>query len=136
MQVGRRLTACSILSGSVVPIWGTLERVLGWHEGALSKSDRSMRAVRVEVENGERLIGIRYPTHLLEQVRCPSSLAVVPDGRPQGLLRMHSASGARPICVCCLRSGRCMPYLERNMRHYGLCLFVLGGSLHAYRQSI
>ena len=43
-------------------------QVLERHEGALSKSDKSMRAVRAELENSGRLIGIRYPSHLLPEV--------------------------------------------------------------------
>lgn len=39
-QVGRRLTGVTILSGSVVRIWDSLERVLARHEMELSKSDR------------------------------------------------------------------------------------------------
>ncbi|KAI7844526.1 hypothetical protein COHA_001884 [Chlorella ohadii] len=39
-MVGRRLTGVTILSGSVVRIWDSLERVLGRHEMELSKSDR------------------------------------------------------------------------------------------------
>ena len=59
-DMGGFVLCCSILTGSVVPIWGTLEKVLERHEGNLSKSDRSMRAVRAEPEGGQRLIGIRW----------------------------------------------------------------------------
>ncbi|KAK3286832.1 hypothetical protein CYMTET_5621 [Cymbomonas tetramitiformis] len=68
-QVGRRMTTCTILTGSVVPIWATLEKVLERHEGMLSKSDRSMRAVRAELDNSGRLVGIRYPADLLPEVQ-------------------------------------------------------------------
>ena len=56
-QVGRRLTQVTILSGSVVRIWGTLENILERNEGSLSKSDRTMRVVRVELEAGKHLVG-------------------------------------------------------------------------------
>ena len=57
LQVGRRLTQVTILSGSVVRIWGTLENILQRNEGSLSKSDRTMRVVRVELEAGKHLVG-------------------------------------------------------------------------------
>lgn len=57
MQVGRRLTQVTILSGSVVRIWGTLESILERNEGSLSKSDRTMRVVRVELEADKHLVG-------------------------------------------------------------------------------
>lgn len=47
----------TILSGSVVRIWGTLENILQRNEGSLSKSDRTMRVVRVELEAGKHLVG-------------------------------------------------------------------------------
>jgi hypothetical protein len=51
-----------------VPVWGVLEKVLERHEYELTKSDKSMRAVRAELEDGRRLIGIRYPSNLLFEV--------------------------------------------------------------------
>ncbi|KAL4431062.1 hypothetical protein ABPG75_006318 [Micractinium tetrahymenae] len=68
-QVGRRLTGVTILSGSVVRIWDSLERVLMRHEMELSKSDRALRIVRVDFGDGSLpLIGVRYPGHLLPEV--------------------------------------------------------------------
>ena len=53
LQVGRRLTGVTILSGSVVRIWDSLERVLGRHEMELSKSDRCERLRWLEGDCGE-----------------------------------------------------------------------------------
>lgn len=61
MQVGRRLTQVTILSGSVVRVWGTLESILERNEHSLSKSDRTMRVVRVELEAGRHLVGMLQP---------------------------------------------------------------------------
>ena len=55
--MGKRLTTVTILSGSVVRVWGTLERILEQNQLSLSKSDRTMRVVRVELEAGEHLVG-------------------------------------------------------------------------------
>ena len=63
-HVGRRLQTVTILSGSVIRIWDTLERVLTRHEYELNKADRTMRIVRVEGAGetpGLPLIGLRYP---------------------------------------------------------------------------
>ena len=57
MQFGKRLVQVSILSGSIVRVWGVLESVLQRHEHMLNKSDRTMRVVRVEFPSGGRLIG-------------------------------------------------------------------------------
>ena len=62
--MGRRLTQVTILSGSVVRIWGTLENILERNEGSLSKSDRMMRVVRVELEAGKHLVGTQGPYKL------------------------------------------------------------------------
>ena len=51
-QVGRRLTRVNILSGSVVRLGGALEAVLSRHEHSLSRADRSLRVVRVELSGG------------------------------------------------------------------------------------
>ncbi|KAL4533952.1 hypothetical protein Ndes2526B_g07167 [Nannochloris sp. 'desiccata'] len=70
-HVGKRLQTVTILSGSVIRIWDTLERVLMRHEFELNKADRTMRIVRVEGAGetpGLPLIGLRYPGHLLEEV--------------------------------------------------------------------
>jgi C-terminal domain on Strawberry notch homologue/P-loop containing NTP hydrolase pore-1/UBA/TS-N domain len=70
-HVGRRLTRVTLLSGSVIRIWDTLERVLMRHEFELNKADRTMRIVRVEGAGetpGLPLIGLRYPGHLLPEV--------------------------------------------------------------------
>ena len=58
LQFGKRLVQVSILSGSIVRVWGVLESVLQRHEHMLNKSDRVMRVVRVEFPSGGRLIGM------------------------------------------------------------------------------
>lgn len=63
-HVGRRLQRVTILTGSVIRIWDSLERVLMRHEYELNKADRTMRIVRVEGAGetpGLPLIGLRYP---------------------------------------------------------------------------
>ncbi len=60
-QVGRRLTQVCMLSGSIVRVWGALESVLGRYEGVLSKSDRTMRVVRVDLGGAASLIGALSP---------------------------------------------------------------------------
>ena len=50
--IGRRITRVTILTGSVVRIWGALEAVLARHEHHLSRADKSLRVVRVELSGG------------------------------------------------------------------------------------
>ena len=47
-----------MLSGSIVRVWGALESVLARYEGVLSKSDRTMRVVRVDFGDATSLIGM------------------------------------------------------------------------------
>lgn len=81
VQVGRRLTQVTILSGSVVRIWGALESILERNEHSLSKSDRTMRVVRVELEAGRHLVGKQLtPLHtpaLLASVVATTGLIVL-----------------------------------------------------------
>lgn len=56
-QVGRRLTKVSMLSGSIVRVWGALEAVLARSESILSRSDRTMRIVRVNTGDATSLVG-------------------------------------------------------------------------------
>ena len=57
VQGGRRITEVAVLSGSVVRIWGALERILARHEHRLSRSDRTMRVLRVDLGAGNSLVG-------------------------------------------------------------------------------
>lgn len=74
-SAGRRLSQVTVLSGTVVRIWGVLESVLEKHGAVLPKADRAMRIVRVSIqepgqEGGlERVVGVRYPRALLGAAR-------------------------------------------------------------------
>jgi len=78
-SVGRRIATCCLITGSVIPLWGLLEASLEAHRSELPKGDQTMRVVRVELEGGEKLIGIRYPERLLREV--------------QERLELHTAKG-------------------------------------------
>ena len=63
----------TILSGSIVRVWGVLEQVLQRHEHELNKADRSMRIIRVEMATTAHpeqppLVGVRYKHTLLPEV--------------------------------------------------------------------
>lgn len=65
----------TILSGSIVRVWGVLEHVLQRHEHELNKADRSMRIIRVDLATIEQpdlpgLVGVRFPGALLGEA-CP-----------------------------------------------------------------
>jgi len=83
-QVGRRLTRVTILAGSIVRVWGSLERVLERAQGMLSRSDRTMRVVRADFGADGTLIGAPSPG------RRPA--ARLPAPMPAGPPRCHSSS--------------------------------------------
>jgi hypothetical protein len=58
----------TILTGSIVRVWGVLEQVLKRHEHSLNKADRSMRIIRVDMDSEGALIGVRYKEALLPEV--------------------------------------------------------------------
>lgn len=69
-RVGRRFTHCALITGSVLPVWATLESVLERYKQSLPKADQSVRVARVRLsDTGERLIGVRYHANLLEEVQ-------------------------------------------------------------------
>eukprot|EP00798_Chlamydomonas_sp_ICE-L_P028197 gene28197-31293_t len=112
---GRRITQATILSGSVVRIWGTLEQVLLRHELNLSKADRTMRVVRVELDaeqeaslfpisskdqnsNAVVVMGEEPPTPLdtksmAKAFKAPKTL--LDFFRPQGLTQKSNTTTAR-----------------------------------------
>ena len=59
----------TILTGSIVRVWGVLEQVLKRHEHALNKADRSMRIIRVDMAEAGALVGVRFKAALLGEVR-------------------------------------------------------------------
>lgn len=59
-QVGRRLQRVTLLTGSVVRVWGALEMVLERNALALPRAERAMRVVRVALDDGRSLIGVLY----------------------------------------------------------------------------
>jgi hypothetical protein len=58
----------TILTGSIVRVWGVLEQVLKRHEHSLNKADRSMRIIRVDMDSAGVLIGVRFKETLLPEV--------------------------------------------------------------------
>eukprot|EP00892_Ulva_mutabilis_P003294 jgi/Ulvmu1/1336/UM011_0064.1 len=108
---GRRITTVTILSGSVVRVWGVLELVLQRHEHSLSKADRAMRITRVDLQQHPQeglLIGVRYKEGLLSEV--VSMLNTI-----QATLKAQAAAGTRP-------AGPAAPYahaLEQHAAQFG-----------------
>ena len=68
--VGSRLTYIHLLSGGILPLLSLLESTLArnLHGMALSKEVRSLRVVRVRLDDGRRVIGVRYPLPLISEV--------------------------------------------------------------------
>jgi hypothetical protein len=93
VQVGRRVTTCTVLSGSVVRVWGVLESVLDRHQASLSRSDRIMRVVRVPLPGERSLVGVRYPPHLLQEVVV--TLASLATADPHAIAASLAAAAGR-----------------------------------------
>ena len=125
LQVGRRLTGVTILSGSVVRIWDSLERVLTRHEMELSKSDRGLRIVRVELGGGALpLIGVRYPAHLLGEVVAALNAAQQAGGAAAGgapLLHRHTGERWRRAVLPSRAGPACWPGRSRTARMVPAC---------------
>ena len=47
------------ISHSVVAVWSALEELLHRNEGSLTKTEQRMQVVRVELDDGTRLVGLR-----------------------------------------------------------------------------
>ena len=69
-SVGSRLSHIHLLSGGILPLLSLLETTLTRHAEILelSKESRSLRVVRVQLDDGRRLIGVRYPLPLISEV--------------------------------------------------------------------
>jgi len=70
LPVGSRLSHIHLLSGGILPLLSLLENTLVRNADLLelSKETRSLRVVRVQLDDGRRLIGIRYPLPLISEV--------------------------------------------------------------------
>ncbi|XP_031566399.1 protein FORGETTER 1-like [Actinia tenebrosa] len=69
-RVGCRISQVSLLCGGIVPILSTLEWVVARNADkiGLTRENRTLRVVRVELDDGQRLVGLRYPEQLIPEV--------------------------------------------------------------------
>lgn len=65
--VGTRCYKLHLLCGGIVTLMSLLESTITRHAGKfdLSKTECTLRVVRVALDNGERIVGIRYPQCLI-----------------------------------------------------------------------
>ncbi|XP_029633048.1 protein strawberry notch homolog 1 isoform X1 [Octopus sinensis] len=68
--VGSRCYFMHLLCGSIITLMSVLEAVIARHsyQMHLSKAESSIRVVRIQLNNGERVVGIRYPERLIGEV--------------------------------------------------------------------
>ena len=90
LSVGSRLSHIHLLSGGILPLLSLLETTLARNADLLelSKESRSLRVVRVQLDDGRRLIGVRYPLPLISQVA--SILKSLQQTQLAGVLRNNS----------------------------------------------
>ncbi|XP_033761230.1 LOW QUALITY PROTEIN: protein FORGETTER 1-like [Pecten maximus] len=69
-KVGIRCYNIHLVCGSIVSLMSVLEATLNRFAAKLnlSKSESSVRVVRVQLDSGERVVGVRYPLILLSEV--------------------------------------------------------------------
>ncbi|XP_060078626.1 uncharacterized protein LOC132558114 [Ylistrum balloti] len=69
-KVGKRCYNIHLVCGSIVSLMSVLEATLNRFSSKLnlSKSESSVRVVRVQLDSGERVVGVRYPVILLSEV--------------------------------------------------------------------
>jgi hypothetical protein len=68
-STGTRQSYVGILSGSVVPLWQQLLEALADPQLRLPKTEVALRIVRAQLDDGERIIGIRWPAEAFEVLR-------------------------------------------------------------------
>ncbi|CAH3183124.1 unnamed protein product, partial [Porites lobata] len=68
-KTGCRITQIHLLCGGIIPLLSALEMAMAKNADkiGLSKESRSLRVVRVELDNGQRLGGLRYPEQLIPE---------------------------------------------------------------------
>ena len=133
-RIGTRKVRCCVLSGAVVPSWGVLEKVLEKHADRFPRSDRGMRAARVVAEDGTKVVGIRYPEELLEEVRekLVQEWAARDDaerrrgergkndtGEDEDVSQRKSREGVTPVDARCARRAATAPKTMRSFFQTG-----------------
>jgi len=68
-KTGCRITQIHLLCGGIIPLLSALELAMAKNGDklGLTKESRSLRVVRVELDNGQRLVGLRYPEQLIPE---------------------------------------------------------------------
>ena len=66
-SVGRRITHLHLLCGGIISLLSVLEMTVHRCADALglTRENKTLRVVRVELDNGQRLIGLKYPEPLI-----------------------------------------------------------------------
>lgn len=69
-KTGCRISQIHLLCGGIIPLLSALELAMDKYADklGLTKENRSLRVVRVELGSGQRLVGLRYPEQLIPEV--------------------------------------------------------------------
>ncbi|XP_033119248.1 protein FORGETTER 1-like isoform X2 [Anneissia japonica] len=67
-MVGSRCYRMDLLCGGILTLMSTLENTVATHADRLqlSKAQCNLRVVRVQLDNGKKLVGLRYPAQLVD----------------------------------------------------------------------
>ncbi|XP_045182449.2 uncharacterized protein LOC123541117 isoform X1 [Mercenaria mercenaria] len=99
-KVGSRCYSLHLLCGSIVTFMNILETTLNRNATKLnlSKSESSLRVVRVKLNDGERVVGIRFPQLLIPEVETALKeqrfIEKVQQSQPQMSQYLSSSQGA------------------------------------------
>lgn len=66
LQVGLRRRTYSILSGSVLSVWGRVENILSRYGGS---GHNKMQVIRLKTQEGKKLVGTVIPKNCVELIR-------------------------------------------------------------------
>lgn len=62
-----RLCELAILSGTLTPLWSTLQSLVKEHSAHLTRAERQLKVVRIQTtDTAERIVGVRWPQRLHE----------------------------------------------------------------------
>lgn len=66
---GNRLTEVALLSNSVLPVWGAVEKTARETRFAMTKSENALKVYRVSLDSGLKLVGVRLPTVIIVELK-------------------------------------------------------------------
>ena len=94
----KRAYGVGVLTGSVTPFWSTLEKLMSdFPELGHSQADSQLQVVRIELEDSRRIVGVKWPIQLAEEVG--PRLATAAAGKEAGARPVEAPAPVEPKSV-------------------------------------